>query len=99
MENNNWTLDTSLSQKEWSKLVESLNLTAHLCKQSVFRKLAFFYSEVLDEDISPRQAVCFFYAQIAAGGLFVPFETGSGWRITFLLIMIYALRRIYSKNH
>lgn len=98
MENNNLTLDTSLSQKEWSKLVEYLNLTAHLCKQSVFRKLASVYSEALGEHISPHQAVYFFYAQMATCGLFMPFELGSGWRVSFLLVIVYALRRIYAKN-
>lgn len=98
MENNDLTLDTSLSQKEGSKLVEFLNLTVLLCKQSVFRKLASVYSEALDEHISPRQAVYFFYAQMATCGLFLPFELGSGWRVSFLLIIVYALRSIYARK-
>ena len=96
MENNNVSLHTSMNEKEWSKLVNSMNMTEHLSKESVFGKLAAIYTALLEEPVSPLQAVYFFYAQLAAVGLFFPIQMGLGWRACFLLILGHALRSVFT---
>ena len=92
MENNDLGLHTSLNEKDWSKLLNQLNVTLHLSQESVFQKLAILYSELLDENVSSLQAVYFFYAQLAALGFFFPAQIGAGWRTCFLLIFCHAIR-------
>ena len=95
MENNNVSLQTAMTEKDWSKLVQNLNVTKRLSKESVFTKLAVLYTTLLGESVHPVQAVYFFYAQLAALGLFFPYTMGLGWRTCFLLILCHALRSIF----
>ena len=97
MENNNLSLNTSITEKEWSKLVSSLNVTERLSKEAVFGKLAAVYTTLLGESVTSLQAVYFLYAQLAALGLFFPVTMGLGWRASFFLVLGHALRCIF--NH
>ena len=62
---------------EWYSL---RGLTSWLAASKPMCSAAKLYSFMLDETVTARQAVYYFYAQLAALGVFFPANLNAGWR-------------------
>ena len=67
-------------------------VTCQLAQYRVFRKVASFYTFLLDEEVSAVQAVYYFYAQLLFLGLSLPISYGGGWRMCMFILLILSVR-------
>ncbi len=65
-------------------------VTLWLAQTRVAVRLSRLYTSLLEERVTPRQAVYYFYAQLSAIGVLSPVGVGLGWRLLFLLLFLLA---------
>ena len=73
---------------EWYSL---RGLTSWLAASKPMCSAAKLYSFMLDETVTARQAVYYFYAQLAALGVFFPANLNAGWRAWAFLLFCRAI--------
>lgn len=84
------------SQKDEKSLWKSWSMEALTCRlehTKVMHHLAKLYSGMLDENISARQAVYYFYGQVAATATLMPGDFSLGWRALALVAFCWAARK------
>ena len=67
-------------------------ITSLLAQLSLFKKAALFYAFLLDEDVTPEQAVYYFYAQVLFLLQILPIQYGGGWRVCLLVLLGLSIR-------
>lgn len=89
MEKNGLSLDTS---RRGGLTLQSVfeRVTQRLSETRAAERLAGLYAFLLEERVTPRRAVYFFYAQLSALGVLSPVSVGAGWRLLFLLCFLLA---------
>lgn len=81
-------------QQDERTLPEWFNLnviTSWLAASKPMQRAAKLYTLMLDETVTPRQAVYYLYAQIAAVGVFLPADLNAGWRACAFLLFCRAV--------
>lgn len=73
---------------EWYSL---RGLTSWLAASKPMCSAAKLYSFMLDETVTARQAVYYFYAQLAALSVFFPANLNAGWRACAFLLFCRAI--------
>lgn len=96
MQKKEMTIPTSKNDMRLFSLLSPAALTSWLEQQTVFRRIAALYSFLLEMEVTPRQAVCCFYAQVALVVVLFPYScVGTGWRLFFLSLCCQALRSAF----
>lgn len=67
------------------------SLTTFLAQLPLTARLAELYGWLLDEKVTTRQAVHFFYAQLTGIFVLLPVAIPLGWRACFLLLFCWAV--------
>ncbi len=67
-------------------------LTLWLSRHRLFAIAAKAYSFLLGSRITSERAVKFFYAQLTALAVLLPFAYGAGWRMCFAILFVLAAR-------
>ncbi len=89
MEKNGLSLDTT---RRGGLTLQSAfeGITQRLSETRAALRLASLYAFLLEERVTPRRAVYFFYAQLSAFGVLAPMDMGAGWRLLFFLCFLLA---------
>lgn len=69
-----------------------------LSRKQLFIRLAALYSFMLEESVTPMQAVHVFYAQLAAAGILLPMPIGIGWRACFFVLFAMSAAKAFPKK-
>lgn len=93
MQKKEMTLPASKNEIRFFELLSLTSITSRLELLSIFHRLAAIYSFLLEKEVTPRQAVYYFYAQITLTVVLLPCSIGIGWRLFFLTLFCQALRR------
>lgn len=67
-------------------------ITSLLAQLVIFKKAARFYAFLLDETVTPEQAVYYFYAQMLFLLMILPINYGGGWRVCMLALLGICVR-------
>lgn len=67
-------------------------ITSLLAQLSIFKKAARLYAFLLDEAVTPEQAVYYFYAQVIFLLMILPIHYGGGWRVCMLILLGISVR-------
>ena len=60
------------------------SLTTLLSRLPAMLILQRLYTQMTGEEITARQATYYLYAQLSGVGMLLPYDIGSGWRVTLL---------------
>lgn len=66
-------------------------LTSWLADTKLMHRAARLYTQMLDEAVTPRQAVYYLYAQLSALAVLFPADINSGWRACAFLLFCRAV--------
>lgn len=67
-------------------------ITSLLAQLTIFKKAARLYAFLLDEAVTPEQAVYYFYAQMIFLLMILPIHDGGGWRVCLLALLGFCVR-------
>lgn len=75
----------------------STSITERLSHITAVRRLSALYSELLDMQVTPVQAVYYIYAVICGVCALVPFTIELGWRALAFTLFYISVRRAFRK--
>lgn len=97
MQKNELTLGTPKAELSLLSLLSLTAITARLQQTSLMKRLAELYSGLIDETVTPLQAVYALYAQLSLLAALSPLPLSAGWRACFLLLFVIALKCFVEK--
>lgn len=95
MQKNDLSITTTEMEKDFFNLLSPKSITLRLAKKPVFHALSRLYSSLLNEKVTPQQAVYFGYAQLSGLGMLLPYSINLGWRVCFLLIFCHTASKAW----
>lgn len=95
---NGISIQSQKNEKSLWQILSGENLTACLENTKTMHALARLYTELLDESVTARQAVYYFYGQLAAIATLMPGNFSMGWRALAFVTFCQAVRKTRKKN-